>query len=301
MNRFLKFVELVIPLFLITSGLIGNLLGLVIVTRNKKLSSRIMYRYLFVIDSIKLVQLVNIFMGRSFGDDLTRISGFLCKLISYFSLLIGSLSPWLLLYISTEKLMSIKFPNKRIDLRKTIFKKIYLAVVLLVNSLYYLFFSFNYDIQQISVLSTNQTVCLIFKLNATFNIIDLINRFVMPSFIMLGLTLFLVKCIVYKPQKRIWNNFSQQQNKAFKRDIKLASTSIALNLIFILLNLPFIFYLFNVFEFYFDLMFSFTQLLYYLTFAVKFYIILFMNPWFRRDLFSLLKLKKAPSKVKPCQ
>jgi hypothetical protein len=101
-------------------GIAGNIIGLVIFLRKKmvKVGPVHMYRILFVIDTLFLLQSLNLIVKTQQLIDLSEISSLTCKLFIYVNFSSYILSPMALFYISIEKLVSIKYPSKRFMFRK---------------------------------------------------------------------------------------------------------------------------------------------------------------------------------------
>jgi hypothetical protein len=101
-------------------GLTGNIIGLIIFLRKKmvKVGPVHMYRILFVIDTLFLLQSLNLIVKTQQLKDLSEISSLACKLFIYVNYSSYILSPMALFYISIEKLVSIKYPSKRFMFRK---------------------------------------------------------------------------------------------------------------------------------------------------------------------------------------
>ena len=86
-------------------------------------------------------------------------------------------------------------------------------------------------------------------------------------------------------------NYTSRENKTFQRDIKLAVTSISLNLIYLILNMPMAVISFTT---------DFTDFVFYLciyiflaSYAVNFYIIVFTNSLFRSEFLNMLFRRNA--------
>ena len=114
------FVKYLMQPIILLLGLVGNMIGLVIFLRKKmvKIGPLHMYQILFAIDTFCLLQTVVPFLQDINVVALTKISSTLCKLNVYMSYSSYILSPMALIYISIEKLVSIKYPAKRFTLRK---------------------------------------------------------------------------------------------------------------------------------------------------------------------------------------
>ena len=114
---------------------------------------------------------------------------------------------------------------------------------------------------------------------------DMFNRVLMPFILMLLSSILLVSTI-YKSRKRVIQNYNKMDNKIFKKDLKLAFTSLILNFFYVLLNLPIsINEIINFIDpAYFLSLYSF-----YASYSVNFYLLLFSNFIFRQEFYNLFK------------
>jgi len=234
------------------------------------------------------------------------VSNLGCKIFGFSASLFASLPPWLLVYIASEKLLSIMHPNKRYLLRKHKYKITYIFILLILNSFYYLIFAFNYDIENEtfingsnnSITFTNdnysKTECQMKSSSIrALNYIDFTNKFIVSCSFLVSLTLVLIRTKAIRLKKRIWQNYSPTENRAFKRDIKLANTSIGFNIIFIGLNFPnFFFSCVKSISSDLNAWRTLTFYLYYASFSFKFYIMLILNSSFKKAVLALLFSKK---------
>lgn len=275
----LIFIYQVLPGIILCTGVISNLAGIVVTIRNKRLSSRLIYHYIFTVDLINMILLAILYAAKfnssSNSMNLRIQSASVCKAIGFLTRYAASLSPWLLVYKSLEKLFSIKYPTKRFDLRKNIYKIIYFACLVLANLIYYIPILNDYRLVKMN--ETNETMC---TMMTAYDTIDLALRFYVPSLILFVVSCFLVKLILKMSKRRIWDNFTHNENKSFKRDVKLAGTSVSLNLLFWTLNLPYAVYSYLSRN---DMWYNLTIYISYASFSYKFFIILAMNPYFRKE------------------
>lgn len=124
---------------IIVLGLFGNIMGLIVLKGNKldKLGPKLMYRILFLMDLIFLLTLIKYYMSESFDIHLETTSVWFCKFYYYITYGFSTISPMMLLYISIERIVSIKLPSKRFILRKQKYQIFYFLTVLISNLLLY--------------------------------------------------------------------------------------------------------------------------------------------------------------------
>ena len=109
------FINFIFPIVVLVFGVFGNLLGFIVLARKhlKQIGPRHVYIYLFISDICYLVQIIITFLYYTFNIHLSILSVMSCKVFIYFNYAFDAISPWLLVYISVEKLISIGYPHKR--------------------------------------------------------------------------------------------------------------------------------------------------------------------------------------------
>jgi len=292
MDSFDYFSNNIFPPLILGFGLVGNFLGFKVMQRPKMLEigPRNTYKYLFIADTMFLVQIIVTYLQLTFNIDATIISTFICKLWYYLNYSLDSQSSMLLAYISIDRYVSIKMPAYRYFMRKRNNQLIYFIFIFMLNLVYFLPVVYNYSI----IVDTNKTVSCSFINEYSQELIsymDLIFRVIVPSIIIMIFSL-LLGLEVIKSRKRILANFQREENIIFLENISLALTSICFNIIYIILQIPISVYFFlpNYTQISY---FSFVYYLFYLSYSINFYIICISNSLFRKELVSLLKsLKK---------
>ena len=98
---------------LLIFGLLGNLVGIILLRRKKllKLATNQIYLSLFIMDSIYLISQVFQDTADSLGLDLRIISDLSCKIYSFWNFAFGPVSSFLLIYISIERFIAIKYKS----------------------------------------------------------------------------------------------------------------------------------------------------------------------------------------------
>ena len=203
----------------------------------------------------------------------------------------------LVVYISVEKLISIKYPAKRFMLRKKDKQLLYLLIIIAFNFILFSPVPFFLENKISFSNTTNRTthVCS-FKDNFAQTLIQslfLVNKIV--PFLLMSTCSILLIISVFRLRQRIEQNFLSSskshlnESKRFKKDIRLAFTSILMNVIYLLLNIPVAVVLItpSLSSDYF-LVFSLIYLFYF-SFSLNFYLILFSNNLTRKELRSLFK------------
>jgi hypothetical protein len=220
-------------------------------------------------------------MPSAFNYDPTIISNIGCQLYNYFAYGMDALSPWCLVYISFEKFFSIKYISKKLMYKKKKYQIIFLIILGVFNILYRFNILFSFNLLTID----NSTICY-FNNNENQIIIanmDLANFFLLPLLLMLLFSFLLISSI-FKSRSRIRLNSSEREAKRLKKDIKLSISLLVMNLLFLLLNLPIVIDQFLPFN---SDKYTIVSYIYYSSYAVNFYILLFTNSLFRKE-FKLL-------------
>jgi hypothetical protein len=217
-----------------------------------------MKKYLFISDSIFLVQIIVTYLQLSFNIDPALYSSVIYKLFYYLNYSLATQSSMQLVYISIDRYVSMKFPALRFFLRKRNNQLIYFIFIFMFNLMYYLPVAYNY-----SLIAINDTLVCSFNNQYSQDLIsyiDLANRSILPSMLIIPFST-LLGIEVIKSRNRILANFQKEENEYFNNNIRLATTSILLNIINLLVQLPISVYLFlpnysqingfNFFSFYF--------------------------------------------------
>ncbi len=289
---FAYFVYFISPPLILLIGLTGNTLG-VIAFVNKKLSNVgpcIIYLSLFLSDTFYILQLAVFYLQSPFLIDSTVISQFSCKLFYYLNYL-GSLpSPWLLVYISIEKCISIIQPKKRFILKKPLYQYTYIFIVYSFGCLFYVYVAVDFDLIQIE----NKTVCNYqdYSGQLIINWMYFMASVFLPflTMILISVTLAIFISIISFQQKANPEIISEKLTKRLARDKMYTKSSFFMNFIFIVLNLPVSILIFypNVLVGNNILYFS-TNYLQFLSYGINFYIIFITNPKFRGSIWKMIR------------
>lgn len=163
------------------------------------------------------------------------------------------------------------------------------VIVSTVTLAYYLPVYFFYELKWTQENMTNSSVCGFANGNAVLLIsyMDLGIRVVMP-FIFMVLFSILLSLSLIKSRKRLVENFLAEENSTYYKEIRLTASSICLNLIYVFTQLPFSITIFYS-DYFSNILYVFTYYLFYLSYAINFYIILPSNSLFREGFFNIFK------------
>lgn len=286
------FVFYVMPPVLLVIGLFGNILGFIVLRRRRlyTMSARNMYSYMLIFDTIYLGHLIVNFLEVGFSLDITYASSLACKIHIFLNYSMANLSPCILVFISIERYIDIKFPAKSAFLRKNQTQISFIIIIAFLNFLMYLPFPILIN-QQIQNNQDHQLTTCSFAENLHIDTIlsymDLINRSLLPFTLMIIFSSLLIHS-VFTSRNRISRNLSTNEIKTLKKDLKLSVTCITLNLVYIAFSLPISI---NDFMDFSDLFYTLSLNLFYMSYAVNFYIILISNTLVRRECLIMLRLR----------
>jgi hypothetical protein len=159
---------------------------------------------------------------------------------------------------------------------------------------YYLPVGFYYEkMTEINSNNKNESLLICGFINSNSDLIlsymDGIFRAVIPFFLMLLFNLILIYALIAS-RKRIVENFLAEENQTFYREIRLSFCSILMTLIYIILQAPVSITITVYKSFYSEFVFQFTLYLFYMSYAINFYIILATNSLFRLKFIQLFRL-----------
>jgi hypothetical protein len=254
-----------------------------------QIGPRSIYKYLFVSDSIYLILILPSYISFAFNWDITVANSISCKLFWYFNYSLAAVSPMLLAYISLERVISIKYPAKKHLMRKNEIQFRFLLIVAIANLVFYMPIPIYIDTRFLSTNITNQSVIQCkFKekyLAKAINYIDMSNRAILPFCYMLIGTVILIHSI-FKTRKRIVKNFLCEESKTFHREIRLALSSILLNVVYIVMQLPIS--LFDLMPgIYNDISYTFVYYVFFSSYSVNFYLLIFSNKLFHDEFWKI--------------
>jgi hypothetical protein len=284
-------------------GFITNTLSFIIFSR-KRFKNTIFFtyfRFLVIFDIITLVFPINKLFELNFNIYFRDFSDELCKFRFYFTYSIFPISGWVLVLISFDRFVNISFPNRFLLTKKATFQLSMCLIVFGLNFTYYipnLFYYIRVNVN--SKNSTNQTVLTYKCTNPGFPIewMDIIESSLLPYLLMFSFTSFSIFLLFKSRSKSSIKSSNKSSIK--KKDLRFALTSIALDFVFILLNLPDgILKLANLYnqnlfknQDIYQFLSSLFYLIAYTNSALVFFINVTFNSMFRNELICFFKNKK---------
>ncbi len=294
--------------FITIIGLLSNLIAFVIFSR-KKFKNTVFatyFRFLALFDTLSLLLPLNKYLELKLNIHIMDMSNLFCKLRIYLTYSIPPMSGYILVLISLDRWISISMPTKFLFRKKIIFQVGVTILMLMINLIFYSVTLASHLSRNISINTTNITTYRCYEYKKTVQImswLDLFNYSIVPFSLMIVFTSITLRTI-FGSRKRI---FSIQNNQLHKnnsnsssrtKDIKFAITSVVLNIIFLVLNIPFcifaivfshvikfidseIDYFFYVFTLFFN----------YINFGTAFFINFVVNSIFRKEFLLLFRIK----------
>ncbi len=303
-ENFMIFVRYWFPPIILCIAIVGNTLGFIVIRKPKliNIGPRNIYKYLFIFDTFFLLQIiVSYIQHANFTGYLNQTSILVCKLAIFINYSFAAVSPLLIVYISIDRYISIQFPGKRFFLRKENTQLFYFIFVIIYNLIYYIPVIMYRDlIETNSTFNNNNNNNTIIAIKTCtyktaehlmiISIMDTINRVLIPFSLMLISSFLLIYCL-FKSRTRIVENFLAEENKTFYTEIRLATVSISLNLIFLFLNIP-ICVNDLVPKISNENIFLYSYYLFYFSYTINFYILLLSNSLFMNEFLNLFKKSK---------
>lgn len=311
-----------VPIALITITIVGNCLTFYVYSRKSfaKVSATFYLKTMAMLDSLNLIQVIGFSVPYAFGVDLKSFSSFSCKLLFFGAFFSHNMSSWCETLVALDRCLAIKFRAKLDTFNKLWFKLTATVGILLLNSpLYWPMLAYfrvltpaessNMSARFVGCYSSNG---IYFK---AFGWADLFATILVPFSVMFVSTLFLVSSLV-SSRKRMLNRFEtkkartqndgpkssvNRQQKVSKtsqrerRDFQFALTSISLNALSLLLNLPIGVYLIYMVSFSSqinNLLFMLSNIFLHLNLSYKFFLYLTVNTKFREEFFQTISFIK---------
>jgi hypothetical protein len=308
---------------ILVMGSIGNCLVYKIYStpRFRKLSISLYFMAASIVDLVMVtVNLIILYSNFQFNFVPQNQNDILCRLAWWLTFAFGPISPWLSVAISFDRFFNVLYPRRFPILTKFNFQLSIILAVCLYNFLYYaqILWNFNWTPNG-SVINTtsfdpvlNETVvtssfegdgsgqCNMTTGNILFWM-DLFNSTLVPFVLMIFLSCAMIRGI-RESRKRM----TVINSKTQLRDQKFAITTITLNVVFLVFNLPVAIY--NLLAYYLISMdpnlsyvlqaFS-AGLLYQGYYAIGFYVQLIVNSMFREEFLRMIKLRPLEANAAP--
>ena len=285
-------IQKVVPTFFIAIGCVGNVLVFYIFTRNSRRQMSAYFRFMAITDTLNLIQIMNVFFPKNDSSNFRLISRFFCKFFNYFWYVFRPVSSWILIIMSIDRFLAIFYSKNSKYLKKINFQLLLCFVSTALNCVFYIIVIFTYDLvvdlneMNVSNFTLNQKIChfIDFKKQHIVSILDLINSSVVPFFLLTVVSILMIYSIYRLRSRSLLNKLPVIRK--FKKDMQYAITSIVLNIIFLILNLPadVVGFIANG-----DLIYIILNELFSINGSLLFFTLLTTNKIFRKDFFILIR------------
>ena len=270
-------------------GLITNAILFIIFSR-KRFQNTIFstyYRFYLVFSTLCILLPINKMFESNLDQYFSQISDFACKFRFYFEFVNFAIIAWFLVIISLDRFLSISYPSRFAFRKNFQFQIIVSLFIILFHLVYYIPYLFYY-LKVIQVNETNSTDLISFECVAPgiwAVLMDLFQSTVIPFLLMIIFTIVSIKT-VFNSRK------SASPNSIKAKDIKFALSSIIINVLFILFNLPYYCVeiikdntnLFDNSNDLYEMLDSLTYFLFYIYLGFTFLVNFFVNSIFREEL-----------------
>ena len=286
------FTTLVVEAVLLSIGMIGNVLSIVIFLR-KTFRNNSISTYCIALslsEILAFTQLISDIYFLAYNVFLADQSDSLCKFFYTVPTFLGGIQPWIMVAFAVDKLLCMRVNSMSI-LKKKWFQWSVVAAIVLFHMALYIYIPIlikRLEIFPGYFLCDLSTIGL-FDIHV---IISLLESGFIPFIAMIITSIITIRMLI-KSRNAVMKN-GQVSKERKSRDTKYAVSSLSINILFILLKLPsFIFFIMNVFFSYFDMyLYKLSVLSFYLNSSLSFFIHLVTNSLFRRELLILFRLAK---------
>ena len=196
----------------------------------------------------------------------------------------------ILLYISVEKLVSIKYPSKVYLFRRANVQLICLVFIIAFNSVYYLPVVYHTELTITKINDTNSSniQCgfkdLESKIVSAY--LDIFDRIIIPV-ILIALCSMVLLVSVFRIKTTIAKSLQSKNFKSMNEDIRILVSLLVMNLFHIVLCVPIVVVSLYSFEYS-----SFVLYIYFAAYSLNFYVIFVANSSFRNEVLLILSLRK---------
>jgi hypothetical protein len=218
-------------------GLLTNSLSFYIFSR-KRFKNTIFssyFRFYLVFQTLNLIFPINKIFEMNHASFFSNISNFTCGFRFFFVYVNFAIAAWFLVIISFDRYLSICYPTKYLMRKKTIFQIVVSFILIGFNICFYIPFWFYY-IKESVYISTNQTKIISLRCSSPgiwLEFMDLFQQILIPFFFMILFSLLTAKNVIQSRKINCSTN-----SKTAINDRKFAISSITINILFLIFNLP---------------------------------------------------------------
>ena len=286
----LAFVSSVLDVVVLSIGLIGNIISIIIFSRktfrNNSISTYCIA--LAISECLSIIQLINIIYYFPNNDFLFNLNDTSCKIVHIGIILLSGIPPFIMAAFSVDKLLSMR-TNSIAILKKKWFQWSVVAAIVLFNIGFYMYYPI---LVKRTEIFPGYFLCNGYTIGFyTIHQILVIFEICIIPFAILMITSILTIRQLFKSSNSIERNGKMSKERK-SRDRKYAITSVTFNIMFIVLKLPSAFFyilmvLYNYFDAYY---FNIANLLFFIISSSSFFVHLVTNSLFRKEFLVLFRL-----------
>ena len=274
-------------------GLVGNILTFMVFSRKKfqKNSISVYCRALAIFDSFIVYIAVVLFYFVFYSLFLAMQSDSMCKLYFYVTLAFSSIPGWILIAFSVDKILNLRAVLN--TMKRPIIHYSIIAAIVLFNLLLYIEVPIFITLVPIDVYGFTLLICdtgFLSFANA-LNIIFITQGSMLPFVILCVSSLYTVK-LLRDSRKQVATIGNSSVDKRKKRETKFAITSLAFNILFIVLKMPLLICSLIGYQLVNYFVLQFAYLFFFAYFSIGFFIHFASNSLFRSELLLMLRIRK---------
>ena len=286
MNQLEKKISSYITGLIFIFGSLSNVIVFLVYSRKRlnRISASFFFKAIAFNDIILLIQELRHFLKLTFNKDLKLDSDFSCKILMYMTYATPAVSTWIMVYLSFERYLSIKY------LKKFNFRKYFKVKVFILLSIYTVNYMFYIPVSIFETITKNNQskMCDLNESYQKFTItsMNLVFSTLLPFSIMFIFSALIINYLIKSgPNYKLMRASSEKTR--LRKDVQFSITLIIHNLFFLLAYLPVV-----TLDFFINLEYDFLHyILYnlvYLNCDAKIIIHFTMNDNFRRELIRIL-------------
>lgn len=284
-----------LPLIIAVIGLTGNVLGFIVTNSNHltKIGPLFLLKCLFIADSLNLLQMIATYLQHTYGFDIFTFSSLSCKLLKYFGYQLTVIPPMIMVYIWIYRLVIMKYPSKRISLLSNQNQIGYLLSLIAMNLIFYspVFLFYDINLEKLETKNSSQIITCSFmdsKSQILISTMDLCNRVLVP-FILIIIFSSLFTAVIFDSRKKFLKKTADKKKESLniRRDVKVAISLLVLNFLYVCFNLPISLFVFLP-NYHLNSYYLIAYYYFYSSFAIKFYIFVYVNSKFRNEFLNIL-------------
>ena len=283
-------------------GILANVIIIVVLSRKAfdKTPSRSLLRILAASDLSAVLGIIP-YYGSAFGISINSFVYYsnLCCKVAYFWLYYNpAVSSWLLVMISIERFISIRYRKVTLYQNKIFITCIVMFIAFWNLLIYTQIFANTHlidapsnDNSSLANQSSSDFICDMINPEYKFILgwVDMVNSALFPFLINSISTILLIESIITS-RRKILANGNSRNNSALKKDIQFSLVIVTLNIAFIFFNMPINIFLLN--GYHSNSLYLFLAAIFYFQFIFNILVYIFFNKIFKKELFKIFSVFK---------